>query len=69
MRNGSPRYPVDPTWRIVRAITAFFRALRVPATTKGWMMAPTTVWNFDHDQLAPAQFILFTEEQKKKHSF
>lgn len=54
MPNGSPRYHIGAKWWIVSAISAFFRALRVPATTKGGLIwsdtAPTTVWNFDHDQ-------------------
>ena len=73
MPNGSPRYQIDGTWRIFRALHAFFRALHVPVNAKGrrtWSnTAPTTVWNFDHDQPARPQLMFFREEQKTKNSF
>ena len=73
MTNRSASYPIVAKWWIVRAIDAFCRALGRQATAKGWWTqrntAPKTVWNFDHDQLAPAQLILFAEKQKTKNSF
>jgi hypothetical protein len=51
MPNGSPRYHIDATWRIVRAINAFFRALSEAGKAKGWQTwrdrAPKRVWNFE----------------------